>query len=213
MVIAVDGPAGAGKSTVAKRVAQRLGIYYLDTGAMYRAFTFYVLKNNVPLNDLERIKVLLNSFDLKISEDGVLIGKEDVTKEIRSEEVTKQVSYISSLDFVRKKMVELQREIGKNRDIIAEGRDIGTVVFANTDYKFFLDASVEERSLRRFCDDKNQDKDGDISSMTKKLRKRDEYDSSRDISPLKQASDAWYIDSTHMTIDEVCNFIIDKVKD
>ena len=110
-------------------------------------------------------------------------------------------------------MVELQREIGKNRDIIAEGRDIGTVVFANTDYKFFLDASVEERSLRRFYDDKNQDKDGDISSMTKKLRKRDEYDSTRDISPLKQASDAWYIDSTHMTIDEVCNFIIDKVKD
>ena len=165
MVIAVDGPAGSGKSTVAKRVAQRLGIYYLDTGAMYRAFTFYVLKNKVPLNDLERIRALLNSFDLKISEDGVLIGKEDVTKEIRTEEVTNQVSYISSLNFVRKKMVELQREIGKNRDIIAEGRDIGTVVFANTDYKFFLDASVEERSLRRFYDDKNQDKDGDISSL------------------------------------------------
>lgn len=213
MVIAVDGPAGAGKSTVAKRVAQKLGIYYLDTGAMYRAFTLFVLMQNIEFEDIGSIKRLLCSFDLKITDDRVYIGNNDMTKEIRSEEVTKHVSYISSLDFVRKKMVELQREIGKNRDIVAEGRDIGTVVFSDTKYKFYLDASVEERALRRLHDEKNHGKKDDLLSMIDKIKERDEYDSTREISPLKMAPDALYIDSTHMTVDEVCDLIINKVQE
>jgi len=213
MVIAVDGPAGAGKSTVVKKIAQKLGIHYLDTGAMYRAFTLYVLKKKVPLNDKVKIKNLLNTFNLTVMDDTLCIMGEDVTKEIRSEEVTAHVSYISSLDFVRKKMVELQREIGKNIDIIAEGRDIGTVVFTDTKYKFYLDASVEERALRRLNDEKNQNQDRDIPVLIEKIKKRDKYDSTREVSPLTRAPDACYIDSTNMTIDEVCNFIIRKIKE
>lgn len=213
MVIAIDGPAGAGKSTVAKKIAQSLGIYYLDTGAMYRAFTLYVLKGNVPLKNKNEIKKLLKTFKLNISKDCVCINNTDVTNEIRSDLVTNHVSYISSLDFVRKKMVELQREIGKNRDIVAEGRDIGTVVFADTKYKFYLDASVRERALRRMNDEKNLNKECDIPSMINKIKQRDEYDSTRDISPLKRAPNAYYIDSTNMTIDEVCMLIIGKVKE
>ena len=213
MVIAVDGPAGAGKSTVVKKIAQKLGIHYLDTGAMYRAFTLYVLKKRVPLNDKVKIKNLLNTFNLTVMDDTLCIRGEDVTKEIRSEEVTAHVSYISSLDFVRKKMVELQREIGKNIDIIAEGRDIGTVVFTDTKYKFYLDAPVEERALRRLNDEKNQNQDRDIPVLIEKIKKRDKYDSTREVSPLTRAPDACYIDSTNMTIDEVCNFIIKKIKE
>jgi len=213
MVIAVDGPAGAGKSTVVKKIAKKLGIHYLDTGAMYRAFTLYVLKKKVPLNDKVKIKNLLNTFNLTVMDDTLCIRGEDVTKESRSEEVTAHVSYISSLDFVRKKMVKLQREIGKNIDIIAEGRDIGTVVFTDTKYKFYLDASVEERALRRLNDEKNQNQDRDIPVLIEKIKKRDKYDSTREVSPLTRTPDACYINSTNMTIDEVCNFIIKKIKE
>ncbi len=212
VVIAIDGPAGAGKSTVAKKVANKLGIFYLDTGAMYRAFTLYIMKKNVNFNNNSKIERLLQSFALTISEDCVCIQGLDVTKEIRREDVTAAVSYISSLDFVRKKMVELQREIGKNRDIIVEGRDIGTVVFPDTPYKFYLDAAIDKRAVRRLKDEKNQEIAGTIQTIKEKINKRDEFDSSRKVSPLKQAQDAVYIDSTHLRIDEVCNKIIQKVK-
>ncbi len=213
MVIAIDGPAGAGKSTVAKKLAEMLGIHYLDTGAMYRAFTLHVLKNHLNFDELEKIKELLKTFELDISGDTVRIGDVSVNREIRNEEVTSRVSYISSLDFVRKKMVDLQREIGKNRDIVAEGRDIGTVVFPHTKLKFYLDATVEERAQRRIKDDKNQGQTDDIAKMMECIEKRDAYDSSRKISPLKKADDAFYIDSTHMTVDEVCEYIIRKIRE
>lgn len=212
MIIAIDGPAGAGKSTVAKQLAQKLGIYYLDTGAMYRAFTLYVLDQKVDLNNLEAIKNLLTDFELSFNEDRILVNGKDVTREIRSERVTENVSYISSLDFVRKKMVALQREIGKNKSIVAEGRDIGTVVFPNTKYKFYLDASIEERAKRRLLDEKNTSK-SDFKTLVEKIRKRDLYDSTRENSPLKKAPDAIYIDTTRMNIDEVVNFIINKIKE
>jgi len=212
LIIAIDGPAGAGKSTVAKQLAQKLGIYYLDTGAMYRAFTLYVLDQKVDLNNLEAIKDLLTDFELSFNEDRILVNGKDVTREIRSERVTENVSYISSLDFVRKKMVALQREIGKNKSIVAEGRDIGTVVFPNTKYKFYLDASIEERAKRRLLDEKNTSK-SDFKTLVEKIRKRDLYDSTRENSPLKKAPDAIYIDTTRMNIDEVVNFIINKIKE
>ena len=213
MVIAIDGPAGAGKSTVARKIARILNIQYLDTGAMYRAFTFFVLQHDIELNDIDRITELLDTFDIRFTDQRVYIGEREVTKEIRSDPVTDNVSYISSLGAVRKKMVELQREIGENRSVVAEGRDIGTVVFPETEYKFYIDASIEERAKRRIGDTRNQSKITDINEIQEKIRQRDEYDSTRDISPLAKAPDAHYIDTTHMTIDEVCNHIITHVNE
>lgn len=212
MIVAIDGPAGAGKSTVAKLLAQRLGIYYLDTGAMYRAFTLYVLERKIDIKDTEAIKKLLDSFILVIDGDRIILNGEDVTQEIRSDRVTENVSYISSLNFVRKKMVALQRDIGKNKSIVAEGRDIGTVVFPDTKYKFYLDASIEERAKRRLFDEKNISK-VNFNTLVEKIKKRDTYDSTRENSPLKKASDAIYIDTTNMSIEEVTNFIINKIKE
>jgi len=213
LVIAIDGPAGAGKSTVARRIAQRLKMQYLDTGAMYRAFTYYVLQHNVSFENMRAIKKLLKGFTITFNGDRVFIHDEDVTKEIRSDPVTENVSYISSLGLVRKKMVELQRDIGKNRNVVAEGRDIGTVVFPYTRFKFYLDATIEERAKRRINDKKNQSNVTEIDEVKRRIHQRDAYDSTREISPLKKAPDAHYIDTTHMTIDEVCNHIILKVNE
>ena len=213
MIIAIDGPAGAGKSTIAKRVAQKLGIFYLDTGAMYRAFTFYILEKKVHMDDNEALKNALQSFNLTMTGDNVYVNGRDVTNEIRGKKVTDNVSYVSSLGFIRKKMVELQRNIGKNKDIVAEGRDIGTVVFNNTKYKFYLDAAVEERAKRRLHDKKNQSPSMNMNTIIESIEQRDNFDSTRDLSPLKKAPDALYIDSTHMSINAVTNFIINKVKD
>ena len=212
MIIAIDGPAGAGKSTVAKKVAENLNFTYLDTGAMYRAFTLLVLEKNIPLDNLKEIEKLLNNFNIEYRGEKVFLNGKDVTKKIRSDEVTKNVSYISSLGFIRKKMVELQRNIGKNNNIVIEGRDIGTVVFPNADIKIYLDASVEERAKRRLKDEKDSSQGTTLEEMIEKIKKRDEYDSNRQIAPLKKANDAFYIDSTKMSIDDVCNIIIELVR-
>jgi cytidylate kinase len=211
VVIAIDGPAGAGKSTVAKRVAEMLGHVYLDTGAMYRAFTLYVIEKKIPLEDIEKIRKSLDNFSIRMNDDRVFVNGIDVTQKIRSDVVTDTVSYISSLDFIRKKMVELQRNISENKDIVAEGRDIGTIVFPNTKYKFYLDASIEERAHRRLYDQNSSSSTNDLSAMSEKIKKRDAYDSSRPVSPLKRADDAYYIDSTNMSITEVCNTILRRV--
>jgi len=212
VIIAIDGPAGAGKSTIAKKVAEKLNFTYLDTGAMYRAFTLLVLKKGIPLENTQLIEKTLGDFDISFIDNRILMNGTDVTKDIRNEEVTKNVSYISSLPFVRKKMVELQRKIGQNNDIVIEGRDIGTVVFPNADYKFYLDASIETRAVRRLKDKNDSSKASTIDEMIKKIRDRDTYDSTRKIAPLKKAEDAIYIDSTNMTIDEVCNSILNTIK-
>ena len=213
MVIAIDGPAGAGKSTVAKKIAQRLDFGYLDTGAMYRAFTLYVLDRKVDLDDHRSIELSLHDFHLSMNGDVILVGNRDVTRDIRSARVNDTVSYISSLDFVRKKMVELQRQMGENKRIVVEGRDIGTVVFPDTRNKFYLDASVEERAKRRLHDEKHQEKNQILSEVIGKITKRDKYDSNRSLAPLAKAIDAAYVDSTGMTVDEVCEYIVQRVRE
>jgi len=213
LIVAIDGPAGAGKSTVARMVAKKLGLFYLDTGAMYRAFTLFVIEKGIPINNKNMIRESLDHFKLIINEQGVFIDGRNVSAHIRSDEVTENVSFISSLNFVRKKMVELQREIGKNKDIVVEGRDIGTVVFPDTKHKFYLDARIEERARRRLYDEKNISNYSDIENLVKMIKKRDRYDSTRKHSPLKRSPDATYIDSTNMSVEEVCNYIIDKIKE
>jgi cytidylate kinase len=212
VVIAIDGPAGAGKSTAARCVAERLHIQYLDTGAMYRAFTYFTLMRQIPVSDKASVAHLLDDFHIRLEGDRCSLNGVDVTRDIRSDAVTELVSYISSLSFVRKKMVELQRDIGNNSDVVAEGRDIGTVVFPETKYKFYLDASIEERAKRRLQDKKSDSDITDIDELINRIRQRDIYDSSREISPLTKAPDAYYIDSTRMSIDEVCDLILSQVK-
>ena len=180
---------------------------------MYRAFTLFVLQHGIEMNNIDAISKLLDECEITFRGQRVFIGESEVTRDIRSDPVTDNVSYISSLAAVRKKMVELQREIGENRSVVAEGRDIGTVVFPETRYKFFIDASIEERARRRIGDSNNQSNIRDINQVQAKIKQRDEYDSTREISPLKRAPDAHYLDTTHMTIDEVCNHIITQVNE
>jgi cytidylate kinase len=212
VVIAIDGPAGAGKSTVAQRVARKLNMQYLDTGAMYRAFTLFVLQRGVPFEDVRGIEALLQDFEIVLDGVKVIMNGEDVTREIRNDQVTDSVSYISSLGFVRKKMVELQRDIGNNRNVVAEGRDIGSVVFPNTEYKFYLDAAIDERAKRRIRDQKSSSDITSLDEVMRRIEQRDAYDSNRDISPLTKAPDAYCIDTTHMTIEEVCDHIISRIR-
>ena len=211
MIIAIDGPAGAGKSTVAERIAEKLKYTYLDTGAMYRVFTLLILTERIPLENIRLIENALKNFKISFKDGRVLMNGIDVTDDIRNDNVTNNVSYISSLSFVRKKMVELQRNIGQYNDIVIEGRDIGTVVFPDADYKFYLDASIEIRAKRRLKDEKDRSKTSSLQEMIIKIKDRDNYDSSREISPLKKADNAIYIDSTNMAIDEVCNAILNKI--
>jgi cytidylate kinase len=213
LIIAVDGPAGSGKSTVAKLVADRLGILYLDTGAMYRAFAMYVLENGAPLEDLETIRKLLQTFSIQIKDNRIEVNGRDVTRDIRSERVNEQVSYLSSLRPVREKMVELQRRLGDNTDLIAEGRDIGTVVFPHAAHKFYLDADIDERARRRLHDENSGHLAGSVQEMKEKLLSRDAYDSGRKLSPLRKAEDAEYTDTTRMTIDQVCTLIVQRVQE
>jgi cytidylate kinase len=212
VVIAIDGPAGAGKSTVAQRVARKLNMQYLDTGAMYRAFTLFVLQRGVPFEDVRGIEALLQDFEIVLDGVKVIMNGEDVTREIRNDQVTDSVSYISSLGFVRKKMVELQRDIGNNRNVVAEGRDIGSVVFPNTEYKFYLDAAIDERAKRRIRDQKSSSDITSLDEVMRRIEQRDAHDSNRDISPLTKAPDAYCIDTTHMTIEEVCDHIISRIR-
>jgi len=204
IIIAIDGPAGSGKSTTARLAAERLGYIYIDTGAMYRAVTLAWLKQNevfsedVICNLLDNIKI-----ELKQSEYGqrTYLNGEDVSDEIRSIEVTKNVSPVSAIGCVREKLVDMQRELGRNGGVVMDGRDIGTVVFPNADLKIFLIASVDARAMRRTLELKGKGTFESVEEIKKQIIERDLYDSSRDISPLKQAEDAIEIDTSNLTIE------------
>lgn len=222
-IIAIDGPAGAGKSTVAKHLAKHFGFLNLETGAMYRAFALKALESGVNLDDAAELERLASetAIMLEATEAGnrVLLDGVEVTAQIRDAEVTQGASRVSVHPVIRKWMVGLQRSLGRGRRVVMEGRDIGTVVFPDADLKFFLDASPEARSQRRFeqVTPANGVGSGSDSAqaravLTQELRERDERDRNRADSPLKPAADAIRIDSTEMTLDEVLIFIEDQVR-
>ena len=198
-IIAVDGPAGAGKSTVSKIAAARLGYTYIDTGAMYRAVALKVLQSGKPLSE-----ELVSGIDIKLDEAArVFLDGREVTKEIRTPEVSRGASDVATVGFVRKKLTELQREMAAQGSVIMDGRDIGTQVLPNADLKIFLTASVEERARRRLEELKAKGVDADFAQVVKEISLRDKQDSEREIAPLAQAEDAVLLDSTRLTIDEI----------
>ena len=195
MIIAIDGPAGSGKSTIAKLIAKDLDLVYLDTGAMYRIFTLKTLKENVECTNLKKINELLEILDIDIDKDKFYLDKKDVTSEIRTTEVANNVSNIAAIKEVREKMVSLQREFSKSKNIIVDGRDIGTVVFPNANVKIFLIADAKERTNRRYKELKEKDKNISWDEIYKNILTRDEIDSTRKIAPLKKAEDAIEVDT------------------
>ena len=168
MIIAIDGPAGAGKSTISKLIANRLGIMYIDTGAMYRAVTYYFLQNDVKFDDKDEIKSSLDKIDIDFDRDKVYLCNQDVTSQIRSKIVNENVSDVSAIDVVREKMVDMQRLMSKKKSVLLDGRDIGTVVFPSADYKFYLTASVDVRAKRRYLEEQNK---GNINISIEEIKK------------------------------------------
>jgi len=214
-VVAIDGPAGAGKSTVAKLLAHRLGFLYIDTGAMYRALTLKVLREGIRSTDDEAVGSLAGKvkIDLVPSENGlrVFLDGEDVTDEIRSPEVSRHVSYVARIYAVRERMTALQREMARNGKVVMEGRDIGTCVLPEADHKFFVTASVRERARRRQGDLRLQGHDIDLETLVQEIEKRDYIDSTREVAPLKPALDAKVIDTTGKTVEEVVGLLAAEV--
>lgn len=213
MIIAIDGPAGAGKSTIAKLVAQRLSMIYIDTGAMYRAFTYELIKNSVRVDDLNAVLTTLENTNIDFKDNKILINNEDVSDKIRSKEVTSKVSEVSAIMEVRVKLVSMQRSIANKKDSVLDGRDIGTVVFPFADLKIYLTASVNVRAVRRYNEISPYDKSADIREIEKSIEQRDFYDSNREVSPLKKADDAFEIDTSNLTINEVVENILELTKE
>ena len=204
MIIAIDGPAGSGKSTTARLLAKKLDFIYLDTGAMYRAVTLFFLDNKIDLTNSDEVSSALNKINLKIenrsSSFNVFVQNTNVNNLIRDELINKNVSNVSEIYSVRKKMVEIQREFSSNKDIVIEGRDIGSHVFPNADYKFYIEADINVRASRRMKDLSNANKS--LGDMCKLLLERDKIDSNRNISPLIKPKDAYVVDTTLLSIEE-----------
>lgn len=198
--IAIDGPAGAGKSTIAKRLAQEIHIDYLDTGAMYRALTYHILQLNVDVEDEETIIKEAEKIDIDFNNNCIYLNGINVDIDIRTQKVSNNVSAVSKFARVRELMVDKQREIANGKSVIMDGRDIGTVVLPKAEYKFYLDASIDIRARRRY---EQLDQNMDIEELKRDIANRDKMDLTREVSPLKKAEDAIVIDTSNMTIDEV----------
>lgn len=214
--IAIDGPASAGKSTVAKIVANKLHFIYCDTGAMYRAVTYAAIKKNIKLDDDQALGELLKNIDIKFvpgkPEQRVFINEEEVTRAIRTPEITNNVSLVSAQPSVRKALTQRQQEIAAEGGIVMDGRDIGTTVLPNAQVKIFLVASVHERAVRRFKENQEKGIDTPLATLKKEIEERDYKDSHRKISPLVKADDAILVDTTSLDIDGVVERILEIVK-
>ena len=212
-IIALDGPAGSGKSTIAKIIAKNFGLTYLDTGAMYRMVALYILENNIDYNNIQAVENILDDIKVDIIGDKFILNNIDVSLKIRTPEVTKIVSPVSAIKAVRIKLVDLQREISKGKKVILDGRDIGTVVFPNADLKVFLIASPEERAKRRVKDYASKGINEDFETVLKDILERDHTDSTRKESPLKKADDAIEVDTSLLNIEESVNAISQLIKE
>ncbi len=209
IIVAIDGPAGAGKSTIARRVAAKLGFVYIDTGAMYRAVALWALRQGVAFHDMHRLEQLALAADIQFTAGSsqVFLNNEDVTEAIRLPEISAAASQVSAIGSVRRALVEKQREMAAAASVVMEGRDIGTVVFPNAQVKVFLDADQSERARRRV-----DQSGGDLEETEREIRERDQRDRTRAESPLMQAPDATYIDTTGLTLEDVEQAILKAVR-
>ena len=215
IIVAIDGPAGSGKSTIEKIIAKKFNFTYIDTGAMYRMITLYLLENNIDFDDLKEIEKVLNTVNLDMQGDKFYLNNVDVTTKIREKRINENVSKVASIKIVRSNLVDLQRKVSNNKNVILDGRDVGTVIFPNAQVKIFLIASPEERARRRYKEFLEKKTEITYEEVLKSIKERDHIDSTRDESPFVKADDAIELDSTNLTIDDVVNFIskeIEKVK-
>jgi cytidylate kinase len=216
MIVAIDGPSGAGKSTLAKRIAKDLRFTYLDTGAIYRALALKILRRGVDLNDIAALSAIVNDTDIDLRESNgqlqVFLDREDVSASIRTPEVSQMASKASALALVRRRLLDLQRALGRRGNVVAEGRDIGTVVFPEAQVKIYLDASIEERARRR-CDElRAAGREVSLTETINEMEERDRRDSERDIAPLRKAVDAVAVDSSGLTADGVAEKVLQLIK-
>jgi cytidylate kinase len=212
VVVAIDGPAGAGKSTIAKRLALRLGFTYIDTGAMYRAVALWALRRGIALDDLHRMEQLAIAAEIELEPGRIRLNGEDVTEAIRTPDVSNGASKIAVIPGVRRAMVAKQRAIGERTSVVMEGRDIGTVVFPDANVKIYLDANPQERVRRRLVEIRQRGEDMPETALADQMKERDQRDSTRADAPLSQAHDAVYVDSTPLNLDEVEDAILRIVR-
>jgi len=219
IIVAIDGPASSGKSTTAKQLAKKLNCIYVDSGAMYRAVALFLLQNEIDFDDKKLLRKALLGISIEIvpsrdrSENTIILNGVDVSKKIREPEITNYSSTIAAEGLIRKRMVELQRKMSEKQSIVMDGRDIGTVVFPNADFKFFLVASIEERAKRRWTENQNKGLGTKtLEEIKEELAFRDKRDSTRKIAPLKKAEDAIEIDTTNLSIQQQVNKIFGLIK-
>lgn len=216
MIVAIDGPSGAGKSTLAKRVAKELRFTYLDTGAIYRALALKILRRRVDLNDTAALSAIVQDSDIDLrGRDGqlqVILDGQDVSALIRTPEVSQMASKASAIPLVRYRLLDLQRELGRRGNVVAEGRDIGTVVFPDAQVKIYLDASIEERARRRCHELRAAGREVSLAETISEMKERDKRDSERDIAPLRKADDALAVDSSGLTADAVAEKVLQLIK-
>ena len=216
-IVAIDGPAGAGKGTITKLVGEKKNLIYIDTGALYRCVTLYMIKNNIKLDEIDKIKEALNKINIEFKkeddEDFVFLNGENVSKLIREKEVNDLVSQVSHIIEVRENITNLSRRIAEGKNVIMEGRDIGTNVFPNADVKIYLDATPEERTKRRVKQNQEKGINTPFEEVLNNILLRDNNDKTSDVAPLKQAEDAVYIDSSDMPIEKVVDRVVEIIED
>ena len=213
-IVAIDGPAGAGKGTITKLVGEKLGLVNIDTGATFRCVALNMIQENIKIEEEKKIQEVLDKIHIKMEPNGkIFLNEKEVTKRIRENDVNDLVSPVSTLPIVRNKLLEIQRKIAEGKNVIMEGRDIGTVVFPNADVKIYLDATAEERARRRVLQNQEKGIEASYEEVLEKIKERDKRDSTREIAPLKKAEDAIYVDSTNLNIDQVVEEVINIIKD